>query len=281
MVDDNNPLETNSTEPVQMRNKLGPVGYGTADMTSEEECIPAVISALEAGYRHVDTAQWYHNESLVGEAIRQADINRSEVTIATKLFHENLSYDDVLSTTKESLDRLGVDTIDLLYVHWPIETYDPEETLPAMDALVERGLVEHLGVSNFTEELLREARSTLREPIVAHQIEIHPLYPNEGQVEYCLSNDILPVGYSPLAGGKALEVDEIQQIAAQRDITPAQVCLSWARLKGVVPIPRGRGEHVHENYAATDIDLPVDIIERINEIDRENRTADPDWAPWN
>lgn len=264
-----------------MLDRLGPIGVGTADLTSQEECVPTVVSALERGYRHIDTAQWYHNESLVGEAIRQADVERSDVTVATKLFQENLSYDDVLSTTKESLDRLGIDKIDLLYVHWPIETYDPEETLPAMDALVERGLVDYLGVSNFTEELLKEARSKLKEPIVAHQIEVHPLYPNRRQVEFCLSNDIVPVGFSPLAKGAALEVDDIQQIAAECDITPAQLCLSWAHSKGVVPIPRGRGEHVDENYAAAEIELTPAIINRIEQIEMENRTADPDWAPWN
>src|SRR6056297_2542196 len=145
-------------------------GFGTSGHEGEA-CTENVVRALEAGYRHVDTAQMYDNERAVGEALERADVDRADVFLATKVLPENLAHDDVIASTETSLDRLGVDAVDLLYVHWPVAAYEPESTLPAMDEVVERGFTRHVGLSNFTVEYLEEAREILDAPVVAHQVE--------------------------------------------------------------------------------------------------------------
>ncbi|MFC6726432.1 aldo/keto reductase, partial [Halobium palmae] len=152
--------------------ELPAVGFGTGG-TEGDACTDAVVGALDAGYRHVDTAQMYGNEGAVGRGIRESDVDRDDVVLATKVHPSNLAGDDVLETARESLDRLGADRVDLLYVHWPTDAYDPEETLPAFDDLRDRGVVDHVGVSNFTPALLDEARAILDAPIAAHQVECH------------------------------------------------------------------------------------------------------------
>jgi len=151
-----------------------PLGLGTSRLDDPAECRATVAAALEAGYRHVDTAQMYDNETAVGEGIATADVDRDDVVVATKIHPDNLAPADVRETARKSLDRLGLDRVDLLYVHWPTGAYDPDATLPAFDALREAGLTDHVGVSNFTPDLLREAAEILDAPIAAHQVECHP-----------------------------------------------------------------------------------------------------------
>ncbi|MEF8863609.1 MAG: aldo/keto reductase, partial [Haloarculaceae archaeon] len=174
-------------------------GLGTYQQTDRETCIESVRRALETGYRHVDTAQSYGNESYVGEGLRRADVDREEVFLATKLETGNLAYDDVLETTEESLDRLGVEQVDLMYVHWPLDTYDPEETLPALDEIRDRGLAKHLGVSNFEPRQLEEARKVTDSPIFANQVECHALLHQDELLADAREHDYWLVAYSPLA----------------------------------------------------------------------------------
>jgi len=131
------------------------LGLGTWQNDDPEQCAQSVRTALETGYRHIDTAQAYGNEEAVGDGIAAADVDREDVFLATKLWHSNLAYDDVLETARDSLDRLGVDSLDLLYVHWPSGTYDPEETLSALSELYDECLIENVGVSNFLPPISR------------------------------------------------------------------------------------------------------------------------------
>lgn len=260
--------------------EISSIGFGTAYL-EDEECVQAVTRALNVGYRYIDTAQWYRNERQVGEAIAQSCVDRSDIFVATKLGPKNLGYHDVLEKVDENLERLGLDSIELLYIHWPSHAYEPEETLPAFDKLRETGKSDRIGVCNFLIDQLEEARSILESPLSVHQFEHHPLFQNTEHVEYCLENGITPVGFSPLARGQALESEIIREIASAREITPAQVCLLWARERSVIPIPKARGDHVRENYRAIGKDLTDQDVERINSISQTERLADPDWAPWN
>lgn len=256
-------------------------GFGTSGHEGET-CTENVIRALTAGYRHVDTAQMYDNERAVGEALARADVDRDEVFLATKVLPENLAYDDVITSTEESLDRLGVDAVDLLYVHWPVAAYDPESTLPAMGEVVERGLTRHVGLSNFTVEYLEEAREILETPAVAHQIECHPWFQQDELVAYGREHDITTVAYSPIMQGRADEEPVLVDLAEAHDATPHQIALAWHQQRdGVVAIPKGSGEHVEANLAAGEIDLTNDEVARIDGIDHEERLIDPDRAVWN
>jgi 2,5-diketo-D-gluconate reductase B len=259
------------------------LGYGTYRLTDEERCLHGVRTALETGYRHVDTAQFYENETAVGRGIAESDVAREDVFLATKVWNDRLGHDDVLSSTRRSLERLAVDAVDLLYVHWPRDRYDPEETLPAFDELHDQGLIEHVGLSNFTPELLDEAREHLDAPVFAHQVEMHPLLPQEDLLAYAQRHDHWLVAYAPIARNRVADVPEIRAVAEKHDATPAQVSLAWLRSKdNVAAIPKAADpDHIGENYAALDLDLDEEDLATIDGIDRRERLIDPAEAAWN
>jgi len=257
------------------------LGLGTWQNDDHDACAESVETALEMGYRHIDTAQAYHNEDAVGEGIAAADIDRDDIFLATKIWISNLSRDDVLETAQASLDRLGTEYLDLLYIHWPAREYDPEETLPAFDALRDRGLIERVGVSNFTPENLDRARKVLEAPIFANQVECHPLLDQADLRAYCEAHDIEVVAYSPLARGAVFDDPIISGIAAEHDASAAAVSLAWLRSHGVTAIPKATGEdHISENWNSLGVDLDPAEIERIDAIERTERQVDPGFAPW-
>lgn len=258
------------------------IGIGTYDVAGDA-CTRSVATALDLGYRHVDTAEMYDNEAAVGEAISSARVDRDDVFVATKVHSRNLGYEDVLERARASCEKLGVDTLDLLYVHWPIRAYDPAETLSAFDALHDSGVIRHVGLSNFTPGLLDEARDHLDAPVFAHEVECHPLLQQAELRAYASEHDHYLVAYSPLAKGAVTEVPELVDIAAKHGATAAQVSLAWLLAKeNVVVVPKSTTEaHIRENYAAQQLALDKDDIARIDAIDRTERQVDFDGAPWN
>lgn len=262
---------------------LPPVGLGTFAMTGLDECREAVATALELGYRHIDTAQMYDNEEYVGDGLAQAAVPREDVFLATKVLGDNLAYDDVIESTEASLHRLGVDSFDLLYVHWPRKAYDPAETLAAFDDLHDDGKVDRVGLCNFTPSLLDEALDHLEVPLFAHQVEFHPFIDQSELLEYAQTHGHYLVAYSPLAKGQVFEEPEISAIAEKHGATEAQVSLAWLRSKeNVVAIPKSSNPtHLQQNLEAVDVNLDQDDIERIDAIERSERIVDPDDAPWN
>ncbi len=258
------------------------LGLGTWENTDAEQCAVSVEFALETGYRHIDTAQVYDNESSVGRGIATADVDREEIFLATKVWIDNLSYDDVIDTTEASLDRLGVDRVDLMYVHWPARAYDAEQTLSAFDELLDRGLVDRVGVSNFEPEQVEEAVDLLDAPVFANQVECHPLLPQEELRAACDDHDVEVVAYSPLARGAVMDDPVLTDIADDHAVSAAQVSLAWLREKGVTAIPKATSEaHIEDNWASLDCSLSPAEIERIDAIDRTDRRVDPGFAPWN
>lgn len=265
--------------------KLG-VKLGSGD-DDPEQCVETVLNALELGYRHIDTAQMYGNEHLVGRAIEQSTVERDEIFLSTKVHPGKLAHDDVIASTEESLDKLRTDHVDLLYVHWPLDTYDPVKTLPAFDWLRKRGLIHHVGASNFTIDLLDEAREILDAPIAANQMQIHPLLPpTEGEraelLPYCRAADIELIAWSPLVRGKALKVPEIQSVANKHDVSPARVILSWLLDYDLKVVVKSTGRsHLRDNLAARRLELDDDDLQRIDSIDKRIRLFDKPAAPWN
>mgnify|MGYP006284141547 FL=1 len=257
------------------------LGLGTSGMDDPDECTAAVRTAVETGYRHVDTAQMYDNETPVGRAVREADVDREEILLATKIHPDNLGYEDAKRTARESLDRLGVETVDLLYVHWPMRAYDPAESLRAMDELREAGLTRHVGLSNFTPALLDEARDRLDAPVAAHQVECHPLLPQDELRRDAREHGHTLVAYCPL-GQATLSHPVLESIAEKHDTAVPLVSLAWTLAQdAVVPIPKATGEHVAENWAARDLELDAEDLDRIAGIEQRRRLVDPDDAAWN
>lgn len=258
------------------------LGLGTWKNNEPETCAESVATALDCGYRHIDTAQVYDNEQAVGEGIKRASVDREELFLATKVWIDSLSEDAVIETTEESLDRLGVDAVDLLYVHWPSRTYDPTATLSAFNELYDAGKIDNIGVSNFQPAQLAEAVAQSAAPIVANQFECHPLLQQQELRKACAEHDVEVVAYSPLARGEVFDVPVLQEIAADYDASPAQISLAWLREEGMIAIPKATGEdHIRENWASLSISLSEADLQRIREIEEQRRLVDPEFGPWN
>jgi diketogulonate reductase-like aldo/keto reductase len=244
--------------------RIPKVGLGTWRVTGEE-CVEAVSTALELGYRHVDTAQVYENERQVGRAIRESDVPREEVFLTTKIDPSNRTRDEVLASVARSLQRLDVDTIDLLLVHWPHPLADVKTTMRAMNEARDRGWVDHLGVSNFGVDRLRDARRHSEAPIVTNQVQFHPHQPQRRLLRYCQDRGILLTAYSPLAHGGLLADEELRRVARRYDKTPAQVAIRWAiQHAGVVAVPKATTrDHLAENIDVFDFSLSREEVERL------------------
>ena len=256
---------------------LPPVGLGTMGIDDPD----AVATALAAGYRHLDTARIYENEAVVGEGLAaglaggagaaDGDLDREDVTVATKLWIDDLAADAVAPAARESADRLGVEAIDLLYVHRPRGDYDPAATLPALDRLVDEGLVRNVGVSNFETADLDRAIEVLGRPPAAHQTELHPLFYKPALLDHAREHGYLVVAYSPLAGGRVREVDAVVEVADAHGTTPEAVAIAWATAKEpVVTIPKASTEeHLRANLAAGDLELTDAEVAAIDAVERE------------
>lgn len=260
------------------------VGLGTVS-DDPEEWTENVRTALSLGYRHVDTAQMYDNEEYVGEGIRASGVPREDVFLATKTVYAGTPADPtgVSDAIAASLDRLGTDYVDLFYVHWPTDVYEPEVVLRQYQDAVEAGTVNHVGVANFSPALLDEAREILDVPLAAHQVELHPLLQQHDLVEYAQKHDHWLVAYCPVARGEVFDVPEIQAVAEKHDVTPAQVSLAWLlSMDNVAVIPKSSSEaHMRENLEAQNVELDDEDVARIESIDREHRLIDLPDGPWN
>lgn len=243
------------------------VGFGTATMKGEE-CREAVEDALNQGYRHVDTAQMYGNEDAVGEAVERSEVPREGVFLATKLDRPNLAREDVFSSFDRSLDRLGTDYVDLLLIHAPSRSVPVEETLGAMDELVDDGRVRHLGVSNFSVAETLEAIEASRHGLLTNQVEYNPFHSQDELLEFCMESDLVLTAYSPLAQGRVQGNDVLREIGERHGKTEAQVALRWlVQQQNVVAIPKAASpEHRRQNLDIFDFELSPDEMERVFEL---------------
>ncbi len=255
-------------------------GLGTWQNDDADQCTESVATALDVGYRHVDTAQAYGNEDAVGDGIARSSVDREDVFLASKVWISNLGAEAVASSTTESLEKLGTDYADLMYVHWPAGDYDPEETLSALAELQEEGHVKHVGVSNFEPEHLDRAAEVLGEQPFANQVEMHPLLQQEELRAYADDHDVELVAYSPLARGKVFDVDELNDIAEKHGVSEAQVSLAWLREKGITAIPKATSEeHIRDNWGSLGVELDDEDVATIDAIEERDRQVDPDFAP--
>jgi 2,5-diketo-D-gluconate reductase B len=265
--------------------KLPKIGFGTWQI-KPKDCVESVLKAIEVGYRLIDTAQMYRNEHAIGEAISQGTINRNELIIATKLAIWRLRPGSVLSSTKRSLERLKLDYIDILYIHWPAPFfYRPKRTLKAMSQLVDEGKVKSIAVSNFTPKLLDEAIAACDKPIIANQVEHHPWLQQTEMREYLKQHDMYLVAYSPLGRGKILnQSPELKQIAEKHKCSEAQVSLAWIMQHGAVPIPKSKNaDHIRDNFESINLNLDAEDIELIDSIQTkmQKRFVNPPVVhPW-
>ncbi|HEX7290881.1 MAG TPA: aldo/keto reductase [Conexibacter sp.] len=255
------------------------LGYGTW-LVEGDEAYAGVLDALDLGYRHIDTARAYGNEAWVGRALADSGVPREEIWLTTKVWYEHAEPDVLTRVFHEQLAELRVDRVDLLLLHWPAAEVPLRETLGAMDALREQGLVGHIGVSNFPSELLREAIELA--PIFCDQVEYHPYLPQGPVMHECLEHDLLLTAYSPFAHGHVHDDPILQEIGARHGKSAGQVALRWLLDQpNVCAIPKASSRARRaENLDVFDFELDDDERAAVAARSRRHlRTADPDWAP--
>lgn len=258
------------------------MGLGTFRF-DDSRAAEAVRNALEIGYRHLDTAQMYKNERGVGEGIRATAVPRKEVFVTTKIWYENLRYEDLIASLKESLQRLSLDYVDMTLIHWPSpdNAVPMEEYLKALYETKRQGLTHHIGVSNFTEALLQQALSLPEgKELENNQVEVHPWLANRELVSFCQQRHIPVTAYMPLAKARVMEDPTLKEIARKYNANPAQVTLAWLQARDLIVIPASANvEHQKINFHSRDLRLDRDDMERINAMDEDYRLIDPGFAP--
>ena len=247
-------------------------GGSTPNPKLDSASMTALHSALEIGYTHFDTAEMYasgHSEELLGRAVHEANTNREDVFITTKVSPSHLKYDDVLTSCENSMRRLNMDYIDLYLIHWPGAGVNYEESFRALNKLVNDGKVKHLGVSNFNLKLLKQAQSLSETPIVNNQVPYSisdRSYVRNGMLEYCQQNDIILTAYSPVDEGRLKVNQSLRSIAETHGVTPYQVALAWLTSRPrVITIPMSYNPtHIRENFESANIELTQSEIEQLS-----------------
>lgn len=255
------------------------LGLGTWRL-QRDEAAEAVRHALELGYRHVDTARMYGNEAAVGRGLRASGVDRDDVWLTTKLWHDELDPPAVEPAVRESLGRLGVDRVDLLLVHWPSSRgVPPEATLEAMTAVRDRGLTRAIGVSNFPPGLLRRALDAA--PVVCDQVEYHPFLSQAPLRALCEERDVLLTAYQPLAKARVLDEPVLVEIGRAHGVLATQVALRWLLDQpNVAAIPRSsKPRNRASNLDLSGFTLSEDERARIDALARGQRFVDPPFAP--
>jgi len=245
------------------------LGLGTWPMRGRS-CADSVAEALALGYRHIDTAQMYGNEAEVGAGVRASGVPRDEVFITTKVERENASARRMPKSVEESVRELGLGPIDLLLIHWPNYRVPVAETVECLSEMKRRGLTRHIGVSNYSVDLVEEAVRASPEPLVANQIEYHPFTDQSDVIAANRRHGLATTAYSPIARGRVAGNRVLEEIARAHGKSAVQVTLRWLiQQPDVVAIPKSsRSERLRENLAIFDFALSNEEMGRIFELAR-------------
>ncbi|HYC13346.1 MAG TPA: aldo/keto reductase [Stellaceae bacterium] len=256
------------------------LGFGTWTLAGDA-CRLMVETALEVGYRHVDTAQVYENEADVGHAIARTRVPRGDIFLTTKIWRESLRAGQVASSFAQSLERLQTDYVDLLLIHWPHAEIPVRETLDAMQRLKSEGKIKAIGISNFTVRQMQEAVAHLGREIVCNQIEYHLLLSQRPVLDYARAHSIAAVAYCPLARGRLMQIPAVLHVAKKHGKSANQIALRWLlEQQGVAAIPKtGSLAHAKENFAIFDFKLDAEDHRALDALPGGTRLVSPAWAP--
>jgi diketogulonate reductase-like aldo/keto reductase len=247
--------------------KVPSLGLGTYRLTGEA-CERAVEHGLQVGYRHIDTAQMYGNEVEVGKGIQGSSVDRGEIFVTTKVWPSDFAHERVIRKTRESLEKLGTDYVDLLLMHWPGDGVPLGETLGAMRELQEDGSVLHIGVSNFSTSLVEEA--TGHAEIFCNQVQYHPYRDQNALLDQAQELDYLLTAYTPLSRGGVQDDATLNEIGEAHGKTATQVALRWlVQQDKVAAIPKATSEeHLSENLDIFDFELSEEEADRVSSLSR-------------
>ncbi|WP_276675627.1 aldo/keto reductase [Caldibacillus debilis] len=257
--------------------KMPYFGFGTYKVKEGEEVYNAVRTALETGYRLIDTAALYENEEGVGRAIRDSGIPREEIFVTTKVWNSDQGYDSTLRAFETSLKKLDIGYIDLYLIHWAVKG-KYLDTWKALVELYKEGKVRAIGVSNFQIHHLQDIMDHFDEIPTVNQVELHPYLTQEELREFCAKHNIKVEAWSPLGRGRLLDLPELKRIAEKYGKTPAQVVLRWHVQNEIIVIPKSvHPERIKENADIFDFELSDEDMAAINRLNRNERFGkDPD-----
>lgn len=253
------------------------LGLGVFKAEEGQEVIDAVKAAIKAGYRSIDTASLYGNEEGVGQAIKESGVAREELFITTKVWNPDQGYESTLAAFDTSINKLGLEYIDLYLVHWPVKG-KYKATWRALEELYNEGKIRSIGVSNFQIHHLEDLMVDAKVKPMVNQVELHPLLSQVELREYSREQGIQIEAWAPLAQGQLLDNEVIKEIAQQHKKSVAQVIIRWDIQNEIVTIPKSIKEHrIIENADVFDFELSAEDMERINALNQNKRIGpDPD-----
>ena len=260
--------------------RIPQIGLGTMTLKGDV-CVQAVKSALQVGYRHLDTAWFYGNEKEVGEGLRQSGMKRDDVFLCTKVRETHLEPDKFRQSLEESVKNLQLPQVDLLLVHWNNKDIPFKTSIGALCKAKKDGFAKHVGVANFTTTMLDEAWAVTSEPLVCNQVEMHPFINQDKVVAACKKHGMALVAYCPIARGKVPGADVLERIGKAHHKTAAQVSLRYLVQRGVAAIPRTSNPgHMKANLDVYDFELSAAEIAELKVLNANNmRVVNPPHAP--
>jgi methylglyoxal/glyoxal reductase len=252
-------------------------GLGVFKVQEGSEVVESVKAALRNGYKSIDTAAVYKNEEGVGQAIKEAGIPREELFITTKVWNADQGYETTLQAFEASMDKLGLDYLDLYLIHWPVAG-KYKETWKALEKLYKDGRVRAIGVSNFHVHHLKDLMADAEIKPMVNQVEYHPHLAQTELLQFCKAEGIQMEAWSPLKQGELLSEPTIVEIAEKHEKSPAQVILRWDLQNEVVTIPKSIKEHrIIQNADIFDFELTAEDMDRLNSLNKDERVGpDPD-----
>lgn len=253
------------------------LGLGTYQSDNDQEVIDAIKSALKIGYRHIDTASAYKNEEGVGTGIRESGVDRKDIFVTSKVWNSDQGYDATLTAFDESLDRLGLDYLDLYLIHWPVPG-KYKETWRALERLYAEKRIRAIGVSNFLRHHLEEVLKDGEVVPMVNQMEFHPHLVQQELIDFCVKNKIQYESWSPFMQGKLFELDICSSLEKKYRKSAAQLILRWNLQKGVVAIPKSvHAKRITSNADIFDFELSQEDVSFLDSLENGQRTGpDPD-----
>ena len=253
------------------------LGFGTAGLT-DKVCQRSVEAALEVGYRHIDTANYYQNQYEIAKVIKKSGVKRKDLFITSKVFYYDLEPEKVKEVCNKCLEELQTDYLDLFLIHWPNKNIPLRDTLQAFVELLEKGLIKSMGVSNFTMNHLVECLET-GVPVVNNQLEFHPSLNQKELKNYCDEKGISVTAYAPLAQGQDLKLKVIKDTAKKHGKTPGQIIINWLVSKNIITIPRSSDpKRIKENWNSLNFSLTKRERFQMENLDKGNRIVNPKFA---
>ena len=253
------------------------LGLGTYQSENNQEVVNAVSYAVQLGYRHIDTASVYGNEEGVGKGIVESGVNREDLFVVSKVWNVDQGYESTLKAFKATLERLGLDYLDLYLIHWPVGG-KYKETWRALEKLYTDKRIRAIGVSNFMQHHLEDLMATAQVVPMVNQMEFHPYVVQQDLIDFCISKGIQYEAWSPFMQGKVFNLDFCQELAKKYNKSVAQVILRWNLQKGIVTIPKSAKQNrIKANADIFNFEISAEDVAFLDSLDRGERIGpDPD-----